>query len=132
MALARQLDGEHEVSWKTEPVSAELPRGDDARHVFRLPVAMGYRSQPSGDFRLYLGDRELLSFDVSLESETWIGEQSGARLRYHVKANNAEDSTGILEIDVPASLLETGKPATFRVRGSRSQSRRWFGVLLLK
>jgi hypothetical protein len=44
--------------------------------------------------------------------------------------NNAEDSNGVLIIDVPDSLIEAGKPVVFEVTGSASDSQRWFGVYL--
>jgi len=45
--------------------------------------------------------------------------------------NNSEDSNGVLLIEVAKSLLTPGKPATFEVIGSATNSQRWFGVYLV-
>jgi hypothetical protein len=45
--------------------------------------------------------------------------------------NNFEDSNGVLLIEVAGSLLTAGKPASFEVIGSSSNSQRWFGIYLV-
>jgi hypothetical protein len=130
MRYVRQLDGAQELVWRTEPVPPGLDPG--ARHTFHFPAALGYRSQPAGSFRLFLGELPLLEFDVSLGTTTWRSADGQAVLRYSVKARSAEDSSGPMELELPASLLEPGKPATLRVTGSASGSRRWFGLLLVR
>ena len=130
MFLARQLDGTHEVTWETDPVPEDLdPEGV---HVFRLPVAMGYRSMRSGTFTLYLAERKLLDFDVSLQSETWKSSDKDVTLSYQVRARNHEDSTGMLFLELPAGYLQPGKAHRLRVSGSNTGSRRWFSVLPAK
>ena len=46
--------------------------------------------------------------------------------------NNAEDSNGVLQIEVASSLLKNGPPAEFEVTGSPANSQRWFGFYLLE
>ena len=130
MPYVRQLDGTGELVWTTAPVPAPIDAG--GRFTFRWPAALGYVSQPPGRFTLYLGDRRLLDFDVTLESHTWRSEGDGASLTFAVHARNAEDATGVMTLDLPAAWLEPGKPATLRVTGSASNSRRWLGLLPVK
>jgi putative membrane-bound dehydrogenase-like protein len=130
MRLVRQLDGKGELIWRTEPAPAELAAG--SRYTLRFPAAMGYWSQPGGKFSLYLGGRALLDFDVSLETRSWKSADGSVELRYTARAKNEEDSTGLMTLELPGSLLEPGKPATLRVTGSASGSRRWFGLLPLR
>jgi major membrane immunogen (membrane-anchored lipoprotein) len=52
-------------------------------------------------------------------------------MAYTVMENNTEDSNGMLLIEVANSLLEGGKPATFEVIGSATQSQRWFGLYMV-
>jgi hypothetical protein len=91
---------------------------------------MGYASQPRGVFTLRLGERRLLDFDVKLDGAAWRSEDGSAVLHYQARARNAEDTTGLMVLELPAALLEPGKPATLRVTGSAAGSRRWFGLLL--
>ena len=130
MSHVRQLDGKGELEWRTEPVPADLD--PNARHAFVFPAAMGYVSQPSGTFTLSLGGTKLLDFDVSLASRTWKSEDTSVILAYAARASNAEDTTGLVTLDVPAKFLEPGKPAVLKVVGSNIGSRRWFGLLPLR
>jgi hypothetical protein len=49
-------------------------------------------------------------------------------LKYKVKAVAGVDSSGIMELTLPDSLLRPGKPAELRVVGSAKGSSRWFGI----
>ena len=99
--------------------------------MFRLAAAMGYSSQPSGTFQLLVNGRRALEFDVTLNNQAWRSDDGRVRMNYTVVENNEEDSNGILTVEVPASMLEPGKPATFEVIGSATGSQRWFGVYLV-
>ncbi|MBI2924516.1 MAG: neutral/alkaline non-lysosomal ceramidase N-terminal domain-containing protein [Verrucomicrobia bacterium] len=122
----RQTDGKSKLAWQTAPVPANLK--PDSFQKFRLPVAMGLLSQPTGSFQLLLNGSAVLSFDVALFDQAWQSDDAKVRLSYTVMENNTEDSNGVLEIEVSGALLEPGRAATFEVRGSASNSQRWFGV----
>jgi len=129
MPFCRQTDGKSEMAWETMPVRADLKPTDTEK--FRLPAAMGFLSQPSGDFQLLIKGKPRLEFDVTLNSHTWQSDDGGIRMSYTVIESNEEDSCGILQIEVPGALLEPGKPMRFEVIGSATGSQRWFGVYLL-
>jgi putative membrane-bound dehydrogenase-like protein len=124
----RQTDGQSRLVWQTAPVPASLAPG--ATHVFRLPAAMGFLSQPSGKFALRLNGRAVLDFNVTLADQTWQSADGHVRMSYTVRENNAEDSNGVLVLEVAARLLAPGQPATWEVIGSAAGSQRWFGVYL--
>ena len=48
-------------------------------------------------------------------------------LKYCVDTAEGLDSSGIMELTVPAALLKPGEAAELRVVGSAAKSRRWFG-----
>ncbi|MBI4604510.1 MAG: c-type cytochrome [Planctomycetes bacterium] len=127
MHYARQIEGRSVLRWRTRPVPLEATAA--GRHVFRFPAAMGYVSQPSGSFTLFLGERRLLELDVSLESRSWKSADGRAVLTYTARAGNSEDTTGEMALEVPVEWLEPGKPAELKVVGSASASRRWLGLL---
>jgi hypothetical protein len=52
--------------------------------------------------------------------------QPGVQLRYQVEEAHAEDSNGVLILELPAPL-EPG-PHRIVVSGSASSSQRWFGL----
>src|SRR2546427_6030883 len=109
MPFCRQTDGKSELVWETMPLRSDLKPNETEQ--FRLPVAMGYLSQPSGNFQLLINGKPGMEFDVSLTSQTWQSEDGRMRMNYAVNETNDEDSCGALLIDVAGSLLEPGKPA---------------------
>ncbi len=127
MPYCRQTAGQDRLVWR----SAVLPAKLDATHSFRLPVGMGFASQPRGKFTLKVNGSMLLEFDVSLADQSWQGADGRARMRYSVKEANTEDSNGVLEIEVPSAFLKAGRRAEFEVIGSASGSQRWFGIYQL-
>jgi putative membrane-bound dehydrogenase-like protein len=96
--------------------------------AFRFPAAMGFLSQPSGKFTLRFNGTVLFDFNVSLTDERWQSRDGRARMSYTVTEANAEDSCGVLRIELAADLVKPGEPARFEVLGSDSGSQRWFGI----
>lgn len=127
MPYCRQSAGQEQLVWR----SAVLPSKLATTHTFRMPVGMGFASQPKGKFSLKVNGAALLDFDVSLTDRTWQGADGRARMRYLVKEANSEDSNGVLEIEVPSAFLKAGRRAEFEVTGSASGSQRWFGIYQL-
>ena len=111
------------------PVRTDLKPNETEE--FRLPAAMGFLSQPSGNFQLLINGKPGLEFNVALGSQSWRSEEGRVRMNYNVMENNDEDSCGVLQIEVAGALLEPGRPAKFEVVGSAASSQRWFGVYLL-
>lgn len=124
----RQTDGKSHVVWQSKPVTGEFKA--EGKHEFRIPAAMGWLSAPAGKFALSVNGKHALDFDVALNDKTWVSADSHVTMRYTVMENNAEDSNGVLVIEVSNALIESGKPVTFEVTGSASDSQRWFGVYL--
>ena len=127
MPYCRQSAGQDRLVWRT----AVLPSKLEATHTFRLPVGMGFASQPKGKFTLKVNGSLLLEFDVSLNDRTWASADGRTKLRYSVREANTEDSNGVLEIEVPYAFLKAGRRAEFEVTGSASGSQRWFGIYQL-
>ena len=121
-----QTDGASQVAWKTKPLPASL---DPAKPCTLGWVAgLGYRTEPSGKFTLFLGDRPLLDFNVTWKDALWRSADGKATLKYTVKSANDQDSSGVMELSLPPSLLRPGEPVELRVVGSPTRSRRWFGL----
>lgn len=136
MDLVRQIDGKKLLRWLTAPAPDDVKNSD--RFVFRFLAITGYESEPGGGkFSLYLSDLDkpqaqpthLLDFDHTMQSARWSGMAGWANLDYKVIGNRAEeDSSGIMELSLPSSLLTPGKPVELKVVGSPSNSKRYFGV----
>ena len=136
MNLVRQTDGKKPLRWLTAAAPDDVKNTD--RFVFRFFAITGYETDPAdGKFSLYLSDPEkpqdepthLLDFDHTMKSAKWSGMEGSVNLDYEVLGNRAyQDSSGIMELSVPTSLLTPGKPVELKVVGSSSNSRRYFGV----
>jgi putative heme-binding domain-containing protein len=128
MGFCRQDEGMNRVTWQTAPVPKNL--GQDTNWTFRLPIGMGFLSQPSGKFTLRLNGQPKIDFDVSLTDRSWQSADGQVRMTYTVMEANSEDSNGVLVIETASKLLKPGEPATWEVIGSGARSQRWFGIYL--
>jgi len=136
MDFVRQTDDKVPLRWLTAPAPDDVKKTD--RFVFRFLAITGYDSEPGGgNFSLYLSDPEkpqdqpthLLDFDHTMQSTKWSGMAGWANLNYEVIGNRGqEDSSGIMDLSLPTSLLTPGKPVELQVVGSPSNSKRYFGI----
>jgi hypothetical protein len=127
MYVVRQLGRPGSVAWKTRRWKADA----GGTVTFRWIANLGWRSQPAGGkFTFFLRDEKLLDFDISLKSTEWKSPDGKSVLRYAVKSHDRdEDSSGIMELTVPAAMLPPGgEPVLLRVDGSGPESRRYFGL----
>jgi putative membrane-bound dehydrogenase-like protein len=129
LAHCRQTDGNSKVVWEGAPVKDLKPRG---MNTFRIPIGMGFLSNPAGKFYLKVNGRSAVDFDVTTTDSIWKNPASEVILQYHVMEKNDEDSNGVLTINVRSEWLQAGKPVTFEVSGSHSESQRWFGIYKLE
>jgi putative membrane-bound dehydrogenase-like protein len=129
MPYCRQTDGSSKLTWQTASMPGDLK--PDAIQEFRLPVAMGFVSQPRGKFELWLNGKRRLEFNVALNDQTWQSADGKVQMSYTVMESNNEDSNGVLLIRVAGALLKPDEPATFEVVGSAANSQRWFGIYLV-
>ncbi len=127
LSHCRQTDGKSKLVWDSPMLPGDLP----ASVKFRLPVGMGMFSAPAAKFHLRINDQAALDFDVSLNDHTWANEDGSVRMSYAVRENNAEDSNGLLTIEVKSSRLRAGESAKFEVDAGVGQSQRWFGIYAL-
>lgn len=127
MYVVRQLRQPGAIAWKT---GRWIP-DEKGMVTFRWIANLGWRSQPAGGhFTFYLGKEKLFDFDITLKSTEWKSFDGTAVLRYSVKSlDRDEDSSGIMELVVPAAKLPPGGgPVELRVEGSGPESRRYFGL----
>ncbi|MEO6033976.1 MAG: neutral/alkaline non-lysosomal ceramidase N-terminal domain-containing protein [Verrucomicrobiota bacterium] len=128
LAFCRQSDGKGKISWKSETAPAQIDL--DRFYPFRLPAALGFLSEPAGEFTLRVNGNAALNFQVTLSDATWKSKDGQVSMHYEVMENNAEDSNGVVTIFVRGNLLKPGAPVVFEVAGSPANSQRWFGIYL--
>lgn len=126
MNVARFSRGEAEVVWQTQPVPTDIDRTRDFR--FKWVAGLGWITEPPAEFQLALGNRELVKFGVVRESKSWKSRDGKVTLKYTCLEVAGVDSSGIMELTLPAEMLLPGKKMGLRVLAPQTGSRRWFGL----
>ena len=126
MCIARLTGGAAHIAWTTQPVSEDVTLSPS--YTFRWMVGMGWISEPAGKFTLMLDEVPLVDFDVSQKDATWRNSAGDVTLKYTVKSVSGEDSSGVMELTLPASWLTPGQPVELHVVPVQNGSRRWFGL----
>ena len=126
----RQTDGKGIISWRSKPLTKENI-SDDGEASFQWPASTGWVTDPDGDFTLLVNGKELLKFDVSNTTKSWPipGQalQSRTGLTYDVNGfTPTGDSTGIMTLTLPAGTVKVGESIEIGVKGSASNSKRFF------
>lgn len=124
----RQTDGRSRLEWKAQPLSGSVPGGSMR---FRFAVAMGFHSQPAGDFELQIDGKPVTRFGVTLSDGAWADVSGHVRVRYTAAEIGTEDTCGMLEIEMvrpPGPDAAASAVTTFSVTGSAAASERWFGL----
>ncbi len=111
-----RVENHSSVRWQTAapPVAAET--------VFAFT---GSTSDESGQFRLFVDGREVLTFESHADRDThwWHGER--ITLVFFSKASAAGNS-GVYLLFVPADLITPGRPLELRVEGAGGDPLAWF------
>lgn len=96
--------------------------------AFIWVAGLGRASEPPGKFTPFLGQQPLLDLDPTLKDATWHSADGKTILKYTPKSANEQDSSGFMELTIPASRVKPSEAAELRVVGSAAHSRRWLGV----
>jgi len=118
----RQTDGKGRVEW-----DATATESADGYTRFVVPIATGFSSQPSDGFVVYINHKYAFGFDVMLHDAV-LANQEKMRVTYFVKEANAEDSSGLLLVELDSKKFPPGSTAHFSVTGRHANSQRWFGI----
>jgi hypothetical protein len=124
--VCRQWEAGRSLEWGTAAVPADW-KGSEVTFVFA--GGLGWISQPKSDgFALLLNGQQLLSFDVTLQGQTWPGDDGTVKLRFVPRKNLPEDALGFFYLTLPADRIKRGEPCHLMVRSKAKDSRRWFGL----
>lgn len=126
MSVVRLSGPQDVLRWETVTVPADL--GGEPRYTLQWVAGMGYRSQPQGTFRLFLGERHLVDFEVTSATTTWKDPDGVVELHYDVRQTSTEDASGVMRLTLPAAWLTPGQKAELRVVPVPSNSLRWVSV----
>lgn len=125
LRYCRQTDGRSRAQWEARA----LPGSTPGRQRFRFAVAAGLVSQPAGSFRLRVHDQAEVLLEATVEDAAWSSTDGRVRARYAVREQNAEDSCGILEIELESGgSAGAGDWIRFELTGGAAASQRWFGL----
>lgn len=126
MNVARFSRGETEVVWQTQPVPTDIARTKDFQ--FKWIAGLGWITEPPAAFQLTLGNRELVKFGVVQEDKSWKSTDGKITLKYTCVEVAGVDSSGTMELTLPATMLQPGEKTELSVVAPQTGSRRWFGL----
>jgi len=126
MDVARFSGGQTEVAWHTKSVPSDIDTKKP--YTFQWVVGLGWITEPESEFDLYLGDKKLLSFGVTMKDAIWKSDNGQISLKYKAMQNNSIDSSGILTLKLPGRMLKPGQKSLLRVVAPQTGSQRWFGL----
>jgi ligand-binding sensor domain-containing protein/signal transduction histidine kinase len=127
LVYCRQTSGQTNLAWQ---VALPGKKSDKGTWDFKIPVGMGYFSQPAGDFYLTINGQKAFTFQVALTNQEWQSADGSVKAAYEVRQRNREGSNGILSLELAGGLARAGETATFEVKAVGPESLRWFGVHL--
>lgn len=128
MRYCRAFDGKGVVVWEATARRSRNPADEPA--IFRIPVAMGYFSQPAAVFRLSINGERALDLTPSPGDGYWTTPGGDLRAFYCALQVNDEDSTGVLQLSMHRGRGDFEKPVRFEISGAATNSLRWFGLLV--
>jgi hypothetical protein len=131
--LVRSEDAARFIEWESAPLPV-LPSYSPTFLQSSLLLLAGIDVNPSDphSWKVFVNDREMFSVTSPLDTVnktlTWPGPD-GSSLVFKVKeVDKYGDFMGYLYCNLPASMLEAGKPVRFKVVGESAGSRTWFMV----
>jgi len=126
MVLARQMNGQNLLVWKTAPVPRDVDRSKN--YTFKWIAGLGMVDGPPGKFTLMLKNKKLVDFHAVNRDARWESPDGKINLRYIQRRLVEQGSSGVMELTLPASLLKPGSEAELRVLGSEAGNLRWASV----
>jgi len=124
--IARASDGNSAIEWETEAVPADW--GDrPAAFIWLAGLATG---KGAHRFELSVGGRAVLRFRTSDDSSRRVWRETGTggiALSFQtVMVDQFDELFGFMTLEVPARLLEPGRPLRLRIAGEKGGSNDWY------
>jgi len=124
--LTRASSGEMAIAWKTDPLPADHRGG--ATFIWIGAYSTG-TSKGDRNFRLFLGQREMLTFHTRaggvLENWEQPGSEGVSLAFEHAWTDRHSDAFGFFLLSVPACLCSPGEALELKLTGERADSRDW-------
>jgi alpha-mannosidase len=130
--LVRSEDSARYIEWESTPLLPSSPGLPVSSSPLLLLAGIDVNPGDPHRWKVYINDRPFFTIaspaDTLSKILTWPGPD-GSSLVFRVsEVDKYGDFMGYLFCNLPASLLETGKPVRFRVVGESAGSRTWFMV----
>jgi len=122
--FARERDDTRFVTWQTASAPAAV---DTPTVTFVWTGVLGWKDEPEGVLRLYIGETAVVDFDVTDQAGEWTSADGQVRLCFSPGVHNGADTLGTFALELPAGQVKLGEPLTLTVR-AYGGSRRWFAV----
>lgn len=119
-------NGTSRVTWRTAPLTSSSDRTKP--QLFRLAVAMSTGNNLPGKFQLRWNGGPSVDFMPVITDAVWSSTEGGAVMRYLVMATERDESSGVLEIELPGDAVSLSGVA-FTIISQNSAGRSWVALL---
>ena len=123
------FDKPGDIVWDSLPV-AEPADENDQTYTFHWLFGVGFVPDRSLDVALSMNDTLLLEFTANVADRSREFKNGEIELKYRRLVFDGRESTGIMALTVPHSLVEPGKSVRFKLSCAKpGQSESWIGIL---
>ena len=149
-AMAKSEMPDKPLVWEIQNTPQSFTEGQKTWDAICF-VGMGAINEKPVSFSLSIGGKPVADITATLKDAEWKGE-SGVQINYQVKESATEvvhstifadieramgtgkkssewQSSGIMHISIPISLLTLGQPATLKIESKLTEGRGWFCII---
>jgi alpha-mannosidase len=130
--LVRSEDSKRYIEWESAPLISSSPGLQVSPFPLLFLAGIDVNPLDPHHWNVIVNDREMFTIssptDTVQKTLTWPGPDGSSLVFKAKEVDKYGDFMGYLYCNLPASMLEAGKPVRFKVVGESAGSRTWFMV----
>lgn len=132
-AAAAKVGAEDEGAQATarfvfNPLPETLEPGQS--YSFRMPLTVGGLSESSSGFLVRLAEAEVARVDPAGTDASWVDAEGSVHAAWLIVQADDDEADGILELELPGSMLTPGRPLELDIAPATKDGGRWLRVLV--
>ncbi|MEZ6046619.1 MAG: c-type cytochrome [Planctomycetaceae bacterium] len=117
----------------THVVSQTMPIPADADpskpQTILIPIAMKTGDSESIPFTLLINDKQKIEIAATIQDAQWMNAENGLLARYMVLESSGKDSSGVIELQVPATFVTPGEPLLIKIMATHPGDGEYIGIV---
>ncbi|MAT14005.1 MAG: hypothetical protein CMJ46_01900 [Planctomyces sp.] len=117
------------VVCETMPIPADAEVGKP--QVVLVPVAIKTTADPMQPFVLTINEEYPIEITPTTKDAAWSNEENGLLVRYMALESSGADSSGVLELRVPAEMVTPGESLKIKITATHPGNGEYIGIVPL-